>query len=349
MTTSHIHLKDYADPILHPNSHSLMVDARDCIISASIATVIAEILILPTNIMKERQLEYIANQTSTTAQQTMRQMVQNVVKEQGLNGIFSSYYSTIFSQIACKSLVMFSYGPIRDQLSKWDTHYIKSPKIEPTMKQQLQDKIQEKIPDKIQDKIPDKIQEKISSSPRPIETPKSIIPCLLSGGISGMIGYAITNPYEALKSPTKRVVGQQMKNTNLTGGYLLKPNLMFAFLIYGTEFGGYDCVKNYYMNRSISNYYWYVQVLAASTVGIISSFISIPADIMRTYSMKEMKGSEGAISHAIRKISANGSSFRKYLLLSMARKAIWLSGFFVTYEHAKIYLNTNYPKHETSH
>lgn len=318
-----LHVKDYVDYVTHPGSHSFTIDARNRIISAAAATVIAETLIAPTNVIKQRQMEYIRKQpisTRITQMPSIMQMGKSIVAESGYLGLYQGYYSILFKQIAYKSLVLFSYEPIRNQLYDWKKKYFQpSPTKEPSnLMTEMKEKIQQ-------------IQQ-IQHPPEPSayvydEYSKSALACLLSGGLSGMIGYSLVHPVEALRSPkyftptqtTGTTIGDQMKNVGkTTNRFWLKPNLMYVFLIYATEFGGYDYIKSYIMNHSNFATHYNISMtylLSAAIIGAISAYISVPADILRLRSMDpiiKMKSSEGMIAHIMRQINDEGSYvFRK--------------------------------------
>jgi len=341
---AHFEKKKHEDHFLHSSSESSMIDGRNRIISASVATVIAETLIAPTNIIKERQMSFAAKQTTQFL--TIKQVVKDAVNQEGYKSFFHGFPSTIFKQIGEKSLVLLSYDPIRNQLSNWRTKWFSS---SPTSKIEESD---------FGRKVQEKVQRQSSTLHLHHEHSNSMLVCLLSGGISGMVGYSIIpSPtmlplsrinvqHEEIQSPFN-TTAEKIKNVS-TGPirFLSRSNLMHVFLIYSIEFGGYDYLKTYIMNYSdyaTSQHIWPIYVLSASTVGIISAFISVPADILCARSMNEMKNPEGIISYVRNKINEEGkTAFRKRLLVNMTRKVVWLSGFFLTYEEARHYLNINY-------
>jgi len=235
------------DPIVHTTSNSSWIDARNRIIAASAGTIVGETLIAPTNIIKQRQAEFLLNQTNKNELPSMMQVAKSVMNEKGYGAFFQGYSSIIFKQIGYKSMVLLCYEPLRNQLANMKAKLISQP---PTIRNG---------PSKIS-KLKEKV-EQAATSPSYVAPPKTILTCLFAGGLSGMIGFTFVRPQEALASS---VPG---KTNSLR--YFSKPNLMYVFLIYATEFGGYDYLKSYIINYSTmpANYtIWPVYILSASTM-----------------------------------------------------------------------------------
>jgi len=228
-------------------------------------------------------------------------------KEEGIRALWKGFYPALLRQVCYTSLSLVLYEPIRD--------FVTLGAAEPNFLQRL-----------------------------------------LAGGTAGGISIAIFNPTEVLKTQLQTAQGaitvggiiQRVYEKNgITGFWAgVKPNVLRTFLVNAAELGTYDQAK------FIISQYWgdgfFTHLGASGIAGFTSACISTPVDVAKTRLMNNAgkAGVDAGMVQTIIDVGRNQGLKGLYagFVPICARKLIWCSVFFASYEHTMRFYSPSCPR-----
>ena len=292
-------------------------DALTRLIASSIASLIAETVTLPTDVIKTRlQVQNITTTTTTTTTSTTRiysgmiDAAISINKYEGINGLFRGLQPALIRQVSYTGLAFIVFEPVRDGIT-----YIFNDNDEPLF-----------------------------------------ITRVLSGGIAGAIGISVMNPTEVLKtkmqtnqSEISLTMTNVIKNVYKTDGIFgfwsgVWPNICRAFLVNAAEIGMYDNAKNWIINKYTFDYIIFGHIFASFIAGISSALISTPVDVVKTRFMNQAGHNNKQYNNSMFKTLINIPKEEGFVALYkgftpiICRKVVWCTVFFVSYEQIRVYL-----------
>jgi hypothetical protein len=177
---------------------------------------------------------------------------------------------------------------------------------------------------------------------------------LLAGGISGSIGITLMNPTEVVKTrlqanagkpiPIGTIVRQVMKADGVAGFWAgIGPNVARCFVVNAVELGTYDHAKHTLIEQFNLDNGIVAHVGASGIAGVSSAVCSTPVDVIKTRLMaqagqatQEYSGPLQALIEIPRK--EGPMALYKGFVPMCARKVVWVTAFFVTYEKVRVML-----------
>lgn len=299
-------------------------DAMNRLAASSVASLVAETLTLPTDVIKTRlqvqnlvhsQAESAASSSSSKVYSGMFDAALSISRHEGVAGLFRGLQPALIRQVSYTGLAFVVFEPVRDTIT-------------------------------------------VLTAGDANATP-TFVTRVLSGGIAGGFGISIMNPTEVLK--TKMQTNQAalyespsmlqiMRNVYRTDGVVgfwagVWPNICRAFLVNAAEIGMYDNAKNLITNEyqlcAPSSIYGHV--FASLVAGTCSALVSTPVDVVKTRFMNQAgshnKQYQMGMVQTLLSIPKQEGFFALYKGFTpiICRKVVWCTAFFVTYERVRAY------------
>eukprot|EP00939_MAST-03C_sp_MAST-3C-sp1_P000456 g456.t1 len=265
--------------------------------ASSIGSVVAETLTLPTDVTKVRlQVQNVAS--GGAKYNGMFGCMSTMAKEEGPASLWKGLAPALLRQVCYTGLAMVIYEPIRELVS--------------------------------------------GEANKP-----NFLQRLLAGGSAGAISITIFNPTEVLKTQIQTstdsksmsdVVRRVYRNQGIGGFWAgLYPNVCRTFLVNAAELGTYDEAKHALIPHLGDNFFAHIG--ASGVAGFASACVSTPADVVKTRLMNQAGGAQQykGMLDCIKTVYLSEGFFALYkgFFPILARKLLWTSAFFVTYEKAR--------------
>ena len=179
--------------------------------------------------------------------------------------------------------------------------------------------------------------------------PPTFLQRLVAGGTSGAISIAVFNWSEVLKTQIQtstkgtsmRSVAMRVYSTDGILGFWagVRPNVARTFLVNAAELGTYDQAKTMLIPVVGDNPLAHIG--ASGIAGFASACTSTPADVVKTRLMNYAGGTtpnpyNGMLDAGSKILMNEGiAALYKGFIPIVARKVIWCTSFFVTYEYIR--------------
>ena len=302
-------------------------DALNRLLASAVGSLFAETATLPTDVIKTRlQLQRLTVKSTDVVYTGMFNAAQNIVKSEGIPGLFKGLEPALLRQVSYSSLAFVVFEPIRDSIAMCSLY----------MKRDIfgMSKYGTINYDEYNPGLFDRI---------------------LGGGLAGSFGISIMNPTEVIKTQMQSsrneskymstVIRHVYNNDGIIGFWAgIKPNVTRCFFVNAAEIGSYDWCKHklYELNICIEGSL-ISHVLSSFFAGILSASVSTPFDVVKTRLMNEsgnnIKQYSGMINGLINIPQNEGiTALYKGFIPIVTRKVIFCVVFFVTYENVRSYL-----------